>query len=207
MKLQVAFDMTDLEKAVSIALELQDHIDIIEIGSLLIFKFGDKAIHRFREAFPQKTILVDMKIADRSKEATHIALDAGANWVTVLAGTSKNVIHTVCTTAHDMGKKVMLDLIDASSIGQSALEAQSLGVDAVLFHRAADESADMISLEQWDMVKGNTKLPVFVATQVTQKNAHAILELKPGGIVMSIGEKDTDFDDILFLSKLLDHKE
>jgi 3-hexulose-6-phosphate synthase len=207
MKLQVAFDMLDLEKALSIAADFQHNIDIIEIGSLLIYKFGETAIKQFRERFPQKTILVDMKIADRGKEAARIGLNAGADWVTVLAGTSKNVIHTVCSTAHDMGKKVMLDLLDASSLGQSALESQSLGVDALLFHRPADESSPMISLEQWDIVKGNTKLPVFIAAHITRDNVHTVLELKPGGIVISVGEKETDFDDILFLSKLMKHND
>src|SRR4029077_16640523 len=120
----------DLDKSLALATDIQQHIDIIEVGSLLLYKYGEQAIEKFRETFPQKIILANVRIADRGKEAAKIALQAGADWVTVVRGQSRNVIHTVCTTAHDLGKKVMLDLIDASSLGQSALEAQSLGVDA-----------------------------------------------------------------------------
>lgn len=207
MKLQVSFDLPDLEKALALASDIQQHIDIIEVGSLLIYKYGEHAIQQFRKAFPQKVILADIKIADRGKEAAKIALQAGADWITVLAGTSRNVIHTVCTTAHDLGKKVMLDLIDASSLGQSALEAQSLGADALLFHRPSDET-QVLSLEQWDIVKGNTRLPVFISATITRDTIAAILPLKPGGIIVSKStEKDLSPEDIQYLSKMIRHED
>lgn len=192
MKLQISFDILDLDKAIKTARDAQEYIDIIEIGSLLIYKHGETAIKQFRAEFPHKILLADMKIADRAKEATKIGLQAGADWITVIAGTSRHVIHTVCTTAHDAGKKVMLDLIDASSLGQSALEAQSLGVDAILFHRAADETSKEISLEQWDMVKGNTKLPIFISTLINQTTIDSISRLQPDGIIISKNSTNID---------------
>jgi len=206
MKLQVSFDMLDLDKAIALAIEMEPYIDMVEIGSILIYKHGEVAIQQFRLALPQKTIVADMKIADRGKEATRIGLQAGADWVTVLAGTSRNVIHAVCSTAHSLGKKVMVDLIDASSLGQSALEAQSLGADALLFHRPSDEQSSMVSLEEWDIVQGNTSLPVFIATTITRETIHTIVPLKPGGIVISKGlDRDLPIEDIQFFSKLLNH--
>lgn len=203
MKLQISFDLLDLDKSLALATDIQQHIDIIEVGSLLLYKYGEQAIEKFRETFPQKIILANVRIADRGKEAAKIALQAGADWVTVLAGTSRNVIHTVCTTAHDLGKKVMLDLIDASSLGQSALEAQSLGVDALIFPRPLDESPTL-SLEQWDIVKGNTRLPIFISAPVTRETIATILPLKPNGIIISKGsEKDLAAEDIDYLSKMI----
>jgi len=187
MKLQIAFDILELDKAISTAHELQEYADIFEIGSLLIYKYGDRAIREFRTSFPQKTLLADAKIADRSKEAVTLLAQAGADWITVIAGTGRNVIHTACTTAHDLGKKIMLDLIDASSLGQSALEAQSLGVNALLFHKPADEDAQLTFLDRWDMVRGNTKLPIFVSAHITRENIHEILNINPTGIIMSKG--------------------
>lgn len=206
MKLQVSLDLPQLEKAVAYALEIQNEVDIIEVGSLLIYKYGEQAIKQFREALPQTLILADMKIADRGKEASKIAFQAGADWVTVVAGTSKNVIHTVCSTAHDMGKKVMLDLIDASSLGQSALEAQTLGVDALLFHKPTDEHAQELSADQWDIVKGNTKLPVFIAAPITRDSLKIILSFKPDGIIISkSSEKEMSVEDIRHFSQMIRH--
>lgn len=203
MKLQVSFDGLDLEKAIALATSLQEHADIFEIGSLLMYKHGISAIQEFRTAFPQKTLLADVKIADRGKEAAQLCLNAGADWITVLAGTNRNVIHAVCTTAHDLGKKVMLDLLDASSLGQSALEAQGLGVTALLFHRPAAEHAQAISLEQWEMVKGNTKLPIFIATHVTRENINQLVALQPGGIILGKSATESPLEEVQALSEII----
>ena len=127
MKFQVSFDFIDLEKSLDIASEISEYIDIFEVGTILIYKHGVHAVEQFKNRFPNKKILADTKIADRGKEVVTLFANAGADWMTVIAGTGKNVIHTACTTAHDLGKKIMLDLLDASSVGQSALEAKNLG--------------------------------------------------------------------------------
>lgn len=204
MKLQIALDLPQLDKALAYAEEIQQSVDIIEIGSILIYKYGEEAIKQFRERFPETILLADMKIADRGKEISKIALHAGADWVTVLAGTNRNVIHTVCATAHDMGKKVMLDLIDASSLGQSALEAQNLGIDALLFHKISDEKTQEITLDQWDMIQGNTKLPIFISAPVTRTSLPTLLQLNPGGIIISkSSEKDFPVEDIHYFSSII----
>lgn len=189
MKLQIAFDLTDLEKSLKIANEVQEYADILEVGSLLIYKYGDHAIRSFKDQFPNKIILADAKIIDRGKEATTILAKAGADWVSVMAGTGRAVIHAVCTSAHEHGKKVLLDLLDASSLGQAALEAKSLGVDAILFHQPADEE-QMTLLERWDMVYGNTQLPIFVSAAVNRDTIQRVLAMAPHGIV--IGKAITD---------------
>lgn len=195
MKLQVAFDLSDLDKAIKIAQEISEYVDIFEVGSLLIFKHGDLAIKRFKETFPNVSILADVKIADRGKEAAQLLCSAGADWVTVLAGTSKNIIHSVCTTAHEMGKKVMLDLIDSSSLGQSALEAKSFGVDALLFSKPIDEDAQLTFLDRWEMVKGNTQLPVYLSAPIINDNVDELIVLNPTGLV--VGRTITNSQDPL----------
>jgi 3-hexulose-6-phosphate synthase len=193
MKLQIAFDLTDLEKALACATQVHEHADILEIGSLLVYGHGVAAISRFREKFPDKTLVADIKLADRSNEAVDLCIRAGADWVTVMAGTGRNVIHTACTTAHEQGKKILLDLMDASSLGQSALDAKSLGVDALLFHKPANEDTELTLLDRWDMVRGNTSLPVFVSAPVTRENIHDIIAIKPNTIV--IGSAITEATD------------
>lgn len=192
MKLQIAFDLIDLDKAIEIAYKIADQTDIIEIGTLLIYKHGAKAIETFRTHFPQKTLLADVKVIDRGKEASTLILNAGADWITVMAGTSKDVIHSVCTTAHNLNKKVMLDLLDSTSPGQSALDAKSLGVDALLFHQTFDEEQPMLFLDRWDMVKGNTQLPIFVSAKITRDSIQPLLDVKPDGLI--IGKAITSAD-------------
>jgi len=190
MKVQVSFDKPDLEKALSIATHIAPYADIFEIGTLLIYHHGVKAIQSFRQAFPQKTIFADCKIADRGKEAVTLFAQAGADWVTVMAGTGKEVIHTSCTTADNLNVKVMLDLLDASSVAQSALEAKNLGVSALLFHQASDEQESLTFLDKWDMVKENTDLPIFISAKIRRETAQEILHVNPHGII--IGRSITD---------------
>ncbi len=184
MKLHIAFDLTDLDHALSIAQSIHHHADIFEVGSLLIYKNGMQAVSRFKQQFPHKTILADLKIADRAKEATILCSDSGADWITVLAGARYNSIHSACNTAHERGKKIMLDLIDASSLGQSALEAKSFGVDALLLSIPNQDSSQLTFLETWDMVKGNTPLPVYISGNISLETLATIMDLNPAAIVI-----------------------
>lgn len=192
MKLQIAFDLTDLTKAIDIAHQIADHTDILEVGTLLIYKHGAHAVERFKETFPKKIILADVKIIDRGKEATSTMASAGADWITVMAGTGREVIHAACTTAHQANAKVMLDLLDATSLGQSAMDAKNLGVDALMFHQAHDEKDALILLDKWEMVRGNTPLPIFVSAKITRSTILTISSIKPDGIV--VGKSITDAD-------------
>jgi len=184
MKLQISFDIPDLQEALTKAKLVEPFCDTLEIGTILLYKYGLQAVQEFKKQFPSKPILADSKILDRGKLITTQFTKAQADWITVMAGTSKQVIHAVCTAAHDAGKKVMLDLLDAEAEGQSALEAKNLGVDALIFHSAHDEKDELLFLEDWELVSGNTDLPIFISAKIKRENVDHIVALKPGGIVV-----------------------
>lgn len=193
MKLQIAFDITDLDEAIKIAHKVAEQSDILEVGTLLIYKYGIAAVERFRQEFPKKILLADTKIIDRGKEAVATMANAGADWITVMAGTGKEVIHSASTMAHQLNVKVMLDLVDSSSMGQSAMDAKNLGADALLFHQAYDEKDALILLDKWEMVRGNTTLPIFVSAKINRTTVFNILNIKPDGIV--VGKSIIDAED------------
>lgn len=186
MKLQISFDLVDLDKALAIAVEVAQYADIIEVGTILIYQHGTTAVSRFKEAFPDKVILADTKIVDRGKEVAELFAQAGANWITVMAGTSAHVIHATTTAAHNANVKVMLDLIDSDSVGQSALEAKNLGVDALLFHQPYSETESLVFLDKWDMIKGNTNVPIFVSAKINRDNVDKIAALHPDVIIVGL---------------------
>lgn len=190
MKLQISFDLVDLGKAIAIGSEVAQYADIIEVGTILIYHHGTLAIKRFKETFPDKVILADTKIVDRGKEVAELFADAGADWVTVMAGTSPHVIHATTTAAHNANVKVMLDLIDSDSVGQSALEAKNIGADALLFHQPYSESESLVFLDKWDMIKGNSNLPIFVSAKINRDNVDKIAALKPDGIIIGLSITD-----------------
>ncbi len=184
MKLQISFDITDLTKALTTGHHIESHVDIFEVGALLIYKHGELAVKKFREAFPQKTLLANAKIVDRSKDAVTLFAQAGADWITIMAGAGHQTIHNACTVAHELGKKIMLDLADASSLGQAALEAKSLGVDALVFHKPVEDDAHIVFLDHWEMVKGNTELPIFISAPITRETVGPVLTIGAAGIII-----------------------
>lgn len=192
MKLQISFDLADLDKALIIARETAEFAHMIEIGTILIHKYGIKAIEEFRKTLPNKTLLADTKIADRGAETAVLFSQAGADWITVMAGTSNDVIHSTCNAAHKANLKVMLDLIDGCSLGQSAMEAKNLGVNALLFHQPHDEPESPVFLDRWDMVRGNTQLPIYISAKIKRTNITKILGMKPDGIIIGKGIVDAD---------------
>ena len=193
MKLQISFDIIDLNNAIEIATQVADYADIFALETVLIYTHGLKAVEKFKEAFPRKTILADSKIVDSGKDAATAFASAGADWITVTAGTNKQVIHAACTAASNANVKVMLDLLDASSLGQSAMEAKNLGAEALLFNHSYDESNSLLFLDKWEMIKGNSDLPVFISAKIKRDNVESIISIKPDGIVVGkaiTGAKD-----------------
>lgn len=193
MKLQITFDSLDLEKNLEVARQVVQFADILEIGSLPLLKHGVKAIEAFKKEFPKATIFADTKIVDSGRDMVSLTAQAGADWVSVMAGTTNEVIHGVCAKAHDLGKKVMVDILDASSPGQAALEAKSLGADALLFHQPAELGNSLVFLDNWTMVRGNTDLPIFVSSRITKETLAQVIALKPDGIV--VGKAICDSED------------
>ncbi len=195
MKFQISFDGLDNERNLQIAQLVSEYADMIEIGSLPIFKYGIESIKQFRNNLPKKNLFADTKIVDRGRDVTSLFSQAGADWVSVMAGAGNQVIYGVCSKAHDLGKKVYLDLLDAKAPGQVIIEAKSLGVDAILFHKPHDEGTqnNTAFFEHWEMIRGNTELPVFISSFVTRESIDFILELKPDGVI--VGSAITDSAD------------
>lgn len=204
MKLQISFDMADLDRALEIARQVHEYADILEVGTLLIYTHGTAAVEQFREAFPEKRLLTDAKIVDRGKESVNLFAKAKTDWVSVMAGTNKNVIHAACTAAHAQNKKVILDMIDSKEIGQSALEAKNLGADALLVHQPYEVEEPLEFLDKWEMIRGNTDLPIFISTRIGHDNIDAVMSVKPDGIILgrTITEADNPREEAKFFYNL-----
>jgi 3-keto-L-gulonate-6-phosphate decarboxylase len=182
MKLQIEFDIADLDKALNIAKSVEKYCDFFQIGTLLLYKYGELAITSFKSEFQSKPLVIDAKITTKPKELINFLASIGADYITILGGIDRNTIHAATSTAHELGKKIILDLIDASYLGQIALEAKSLGVDALLFHKTENEP--MLFLDHWEMVKGNTQLPILINGNVTRENIDQLLPVGASTIIV-----------------------
>ncbi|PKN03429.1 hypothetical protein CVU75_02305 [Candidatus Dependentiae bacterium HGW-Dependentiae-1] len=205
MKLQISFDTVNLEQTIEIAKGVSEYADIIEVGIVLIHTYGKRAIEQFRVAFPNKTILVDTKIVDRGIQIVQELAPLGVDWITVMAGTRRSVIHGTCLQAEKQGIKVMLDLLDSASLGQSALDAKNFGADALVYHQPHDEEESLLFLDKWDMIRGNTTLPIFVSGKIKRDTIADIMKVNPDGIIIgkSITEAESPANEAKFFYDLV----
>lgn len=184
MKVQISFDFIDLDKAIKIAKEVEPFADILEVGSPLIYFHGINAIKTFKKNFPNKEIFADVKLVDRVEATIKEFCKAGANSISVLAGTTNNVIQNATKIAHENKCQIALDLVDSKSVGQSAMDSQALDIDKIIFQNPHESRNLETLLENWENVKGNTKTPIFIAGIIKKDNIEKVLALKPYGIVV-----------------------
>ena len=192
MKLQISFELTNIDEAIAIAKDVADFGDVIEVGSLLLLSQGVEAVEAFRAAFPDKILLADAKLCDRATDMINLCVDAGANIVTVLAGTDNRTILRASDTAHKRGAKISLDLVDAYSMGQSARDAKSLGADMVLFHRSHDGDDVTKLTEEWQVTRGNTDVPIFISGNITREKIDQVRTLAPDGVIVGAAIVEAD---------------
>ena len=193
MKLQISFDDGFSTNALEIAEKVEQYADIFEVGSSIVLKEGTKAVENFKKKFPTKEIFADIKLVDRIDGTINSYADSGADYVTILAGTSNSIIQKASQLAHARNIKIAMDLVDAYSMGQSAMDAKALDIDLIICHRPHETNSLTKLLEEWQTIRGNTSLPIFVAGGINRSNIEKIISLKPQGII--IGNAITKADD------------
>lgn len=184
MKLHISYNFVELSQALEIAQQTAEFADILGVGSLLLFKEGVKAIKTFKSTFPDKEIFAEANIAEKADEAVSMLASAGANYISVLSGVYHNTIKKAVETAKAFDAKIALDLLDSHSPGQSALDAKALGASSIILHRTHTPSEAVDIENEWQNVKENTKLPLFVTGKIDEANFEQILDLKPQGIII-----------------------
>lgn len=184
MKLYVLLDHLEYEKNIAVAQKVENNADAFIIGNLPLFRYGIDIVDKLRKVFPYKIIHVETKIVDRPREIVSLASQNGADWVSVMGIARKEVIHAATSKAHDLGKKVVLELMDTQFSGQDALEAAGLGVDALLFTCTIPQKDSKDLTESWQMIKGNTTLPIFFSGINDRSLLPLIVEMRPAALIL-----------------------
>jgi 3-hexulose-6-phosphate synthase/6-phospho-3-hexuloisomerase len=165
VKLQVALDFIELPRAMKVAAAaVAGGADYLEAGTPLIKSEGLDAVRRLREAFPDKTIIADMKTMDAGKIEAQAAANAGANVMTVLGSAPESTIRECVEVGRHYGIQVAVDLLGLADPVAFAARAEELGVSWLDVHCAIDaqmQGADPMALLK--AVRGATRLTLAVA--------------------------------------------
>ena len=182
MKLQLALDFVDLEKALAAAEEAQEFVDILEAGTPLIKAVGLDSVRELRKRFPDKLIDADMKTADVGDLEVAIAAEAGANIVHVLGITPLETVQEAVIEANKRENvKISIDICGIKElIGDKGLmerlkKIEEIGAHYIEVHttisqqrQGGDPFADIRKVAEM------TSLPLAVAGGITPETVHKL---------------------------------
>lgn len=143
--LQLALDHTRLDAAQRDVALLQDHVDIIEAGTILCLCEGVNAVRALRAQCPEKIIVADWKVADAGETLAQQALGAGANWMTIICAAPLATIEKGHAVAQAHHGDIQIELFGNWTF-DDARDWYRVGVRQAIYHRGRDAQA---SGQQW----------------------------------------------------------
>jgi len=150
--LQVALDHTDLASAMKSARILADHVDVLEVGTILCYAEGAKAVEIMRAAYPNHIILADLKAADAGSVVADIVFSRGASWMTCICSAPLATMEAALKVAKKYGGDIQVELYGDWTF-EHARQWQSIGLTQVVYHRGRDAAAAGQSWGDGDLEK------------------------------------------------------
>ncbi|MFA5102339.1 MAG: 3-hexulose-6-phosphate synthase [Candidatus Thermoplasmatota archaeon] len=201
--LQVALDLLNADRALTIAqAAVTGGVDWLEAGTPLIKSEGMDIIRQLRDAFPDTTIVADMKTMDTGALETEMAAKAGANVICLLAAADDSTIGDAVKSARKYGVKLMVDLLGAPDLIKRAEALETLGVDYLCIHVGIDEQMHGKTPKQvLTSLVQHTNLPIAVAGGL---NSETVAEMLQGGAsIIIVGGAITKAKDVTNAAALI----
>ncbi|WP_033578486.1 3-hexulose-6-phosphate synthase [Priestia aryabhattai] len=195
MELQLALDLVNISEAKEVVQEVQEYIDIVEIGTPVVINEGLKAVKEIKEAFPSLKVLADLKIMDAGAYEVMKASEAGASIITILGATNDSTIKGAVEEAKKQGTQILVDMINVKNLEQRAKEVDALGVDYICVHTGYDLQAEgETPFEQLQTIKRVVKnAKTAVAGGIKLNTLPEVVQSQPDLVIVGGGitsEKD-----------------
>lgn len=189
MKLQLALDDITLEKAVELVKKVEEHIDIIEVGTPMVIEYGMEAVRTMKKTFPEKEVLADLKIMDAGYYEAEEALKAGADYITVLGVTDNLTIKGCVDAAAAYNGQVVVDMICVADLEGRIKKVEELGVDFVSVHIGVDQqAAGRTPIDDLKIMSSTaTKAKVSVAGGISVKTIDEYKKYTPDVVIVGSG--------------------
>lgn len=194
--LQVALDLTDIDKALSVVSQLpdSDHL-ILEAGTPLIKRYGIDVVNRLRENKPGIFIVADLKTLDTGNLEVRMTADASADAVVISGLAPVSTIEKSIKEAKKTGIYSVIDMLNVKD-PLGVLKSLSMNPDVVEIHRAIDNESS--EKERWDLIEKIKKefsdILVGVAGGIRPENCQEALE--SGADILIAGRAITAAKDV-----------
>lgn len=189
MKLQLALDLVNSTEAIELVKEVEESIDIVEIGTPVINLEGLKAVEALKNAFPNLEVLADMKVIDASAYEVANASKHGADLVTILALAADSTIKSAVEEAKKQGKQILVDMISVKDVKERAKQLDELGADYICVHTGLDMQAEgQDSFEDLRSIKSVVKnAKTAIAGGIKLDTLPEVIKAQPDLIVVGGG--------------------
>ncbi|CDQ21352.1 3-hexulose-6-phosphate synthase [Halobacillus karajensis] len=199
MKLQLALDLVNIPEAIELVKEVEEYIDVVEIGTPVVINEGLKAVKEVKAAFPNLTVLADLKIMDAAGYEVSQASAAGADIITILGTAEDESIKGAVEEAKKQGKEILVDMIAVKDIAARAKELDELGADYICVHTGYDlQAAGQNSFEDLNTIKNVVKnAKTAIAGGIKLETLPEVIKQQPdlivvgGGITSKEDKQDT----------------
>ncbi len=189
MELQLALDLVNIPEAIELVKEVEEHIDIVEIGTPVVINEGLRAVKEVKAAFPNLKVLADLKIMDAAGYEVMKASEAGADIVTILGAAEDMSIKGAVEEAKKQGKKILVDMIAVKDLATRAKEVDELGVDYICVHTGYDlQAVGKNSFEDLQTIKSVVKnAKTAIAGGIKLDTLPEVIKVQPDLVIVGGG--------------------
>lgn len=124
-----------MNQATELLTRYQKQIEVIEIGPAYLLRYGLRGISKVKEDFPDKTLICDTNIIQPGGREAELALEAGADIITVMALASDQTIADCVGAAGKYNRRVMANMLGVSDsdlkMEEQTRRLRMIGVDEI----------------------------------------------------------------------------
>jgi len=176
MKLQVAFDVKSYSHLQKIMKDIHRHIDILEVGTLLLKSEGVETIKKAKKDFGLP-VFADLKCMDAGKFEVQIAADAGADYITILGASYENNIKEFIDECKKSKVKSVVDSINCPN--DKILRTQDMGIDVIELHTGYMNKVGSRPWDDIEQIYNKAKVPIFMSGGMGSANLKDMERFKP----------------------------
>jgi 3-hexulose-6-phosphate synthase/6-phospho-3-hexuloisomerase len=192
---QFADDLEEMKPAKQVAFKAaRAGIDLLEVGTPLIKRHGVDVVRRFKNWFPTKPIVADMKTIDMGEVEVKMAARAGASAVMISGTAPDSTVLAAVSEAKKRNLTTMASLIGVKDIESRSIELEGMHVDVIVAHAGIDEQVQGITpFEDFRVVRSKIRVPLAISGGINLSNISKVIRLKPQLIIIGRGiYRDSD---------------
>jgi len=189
MELQLALDLVNIPEAIKLVKEVEEYVDIVEIGTPVVINEGLRAVKELKSTFPNLKVLADLKIMDAAGYEVMKASEAGADIITILGAAEDMSIKGAVEEAKKQGKRILVDMIAVKDLAKRAKEVDELGVDYICVHTGYDlQAVGKNSFEDLQTIKSVVKhAKTAIAGGIKLETLPEVIKVQPDLVIVGGG--------------------